>query len=104
MPKYKCALCGKEYDSPLERANCEINCNKKAKEDAAKAKRQKLNKEKDARMNEINAYLKQRKELDKLIENKIATFQKDYNQYIIDPAENVFTPHNLIDVIEAVFK
>lgn len=51
--KYTCEFCGKKYDRPLERAQCEVACYNKiqiAEQEAAKARREQ---EKQERYNEI---------------------------------------------------
>lgn len=35
---FKCYICGKEYESPVEAAKCTINCNEKAEKEEAKKK------------------------------------------------------------------
>ena len=53
MVVYCCSYCDKEYESPVDRAKCEITCAKKIELEAEKLRKENLEKEKDARMKEI---------------------------------------------------
>ena len=46
---YQCGICGKSYDSVLQRAKCEIACAEKAEEEARKIRRKQIEKEEEAR-------------------------------------------------------
>lgn len=66
-----CAICGKEHNSILDRAQCEINC---AEEEARKAAEAKKAAEYEARVKEVNMAFEKAYELrDKLVE--------DYGEY-----------------------
>lgn len=50
---YVCSYCNNEYESPVERAKCELTCAKKKEIEAEKLRKESLEKEKTNRMNEI---------------------------------------------------
>lgn len=47
---YRCAYCKKEYNSPITRANCELECFCKAEEHRAEAERRRQEEEKRLKM------------------------------------------------------
>ena len=51
---FTCALCGKEYNSILDRATCEINCAKKKEEEEKKAAAEKRAAEKKLRKEAVD--------------------------------------------------
>lgn len=51
---YKCGICDKEYSSVLERAHCEIECAKRAEEEARKAEEAKRLAEKAMRKEAVD--------------------------------------------------
>ena len=71
-PIYKCAFCGKRYKSAVDRANCEIECDKQIKKRTQEEKEKKLLAEKEARLKEVNEAYNHYVELKK-------QFNKDYN-------------------------
>ena len=73
-PQYKCAICGTVYNSVHDRANCEIDCIKKQKEEENKAAEAKKKAEKDARCTEVSKALD---DAYKLVNDYI----KDYGSY-----------------------
>lgn len=67
---YCCAVCGKEYASIVERANCELVCSKRIEEEAKKAAEDKKIEEQMARLAEIDAaYAAADKLMEKYIED-----------------------------------
>ncbi len=62
--KFVCTYCGKEYDSPVERARCELSCWEKQEGEEAKQ-------EQDARLEELH------RDTQELIE-KWESYHKDY--------------------------
>ena len=68
---YVCSYCNKEYEQPIDRAKCEITCAKKKELEAEKLRKENLEKEKTARMKEIELKGKEYVEL-------IRQFIKDY--------------------------
>lgn len=71
---YKCSICGAEHDNVFDRAQCELNCFEKQKEEARKLAESKLQAEKDARQLEV----------DKAIEHLnglLKKFVEDYGSY-----------------------
>ena len=74
---YTCALCGKSYDSIIERAKCEQKCYAKQQEEAKKDAEAKKLAEKAARKKEVDDVL------DKAIRLRNA-YIKDYGCYVYD--------------------
>ena len=64
---YKCSICGTEHDNVFDRAQCELTCFNKQKEEARKLAESKKQAEKNARQLEV----------DKMIEK----FIEDYGSY-----------------------
>ena len=56
-PQYTCGVCGANYDSIQERAECEMTCVKKIKEEERKAAEAKKKAEKETRQQEVTAAL-----------------------------------------------
>ena len=71
---FKCSYCGKEFDSPVERAKCELACAAKMKEEEEKIHKEKINKEKDARYTEIQSEYKKIKEM-------VSAYVEDYGTF-----------------------
>ena len=71
---YKCGICGKEYDEPVNRAKCEIACAEKKEAEARKAAERKKAAEYEARKKEVDAAFDRAYELRE-------KFLKDYNTY-----------------------
>lgn len=71
---YKCGICGKEFNNVLERANCEIECSRKAEEEARKAAEAKKKEEQATRKSEVD---KAFEELHKLM----TAYVNDYGHY-----------------------
>ena len=73
MTKYKCGICGKEYESVKERAACELACAEKAEKVAEEKRRKRLEAEKDIKSKAINDKLSE--VIDLMVE-----YQKDYKE------------------------
>ena len=71
---YKCGICGKEYSSVLDRAKCEIDCSKKAEEEAKKVAELKKKEEQKVRKAEVDEAFEH---LHKLV----TAYVKDYGHY-----------------------
>lgn len=71
---YKCGICGEEYGSVLERANCEISCAKKVKEAARKAEEEKKAAEKTMRKETVDEALEN-------LHRLVTEYVKDYGHY-----------------------
>lgn len=76
-PTYTCGICGSEYESIQQRANCEMSCIRKQKEDEKRALEAKRKAEKTTRKAEVDAALKN---FAKLAE----AYAKDYGSYEYD--------------------
>lgn len=89
---YTCALCGKSYDSVIERAKCEQKCYAKQQEEEKKAAEAKKKEEQKARHDEVT----------KAIDGACALlnrYVKDYGHYSYD-GEKVNT---LDDILPSKF-
>lgn len=73
-PKYKCAICGKVYDTIEERMKCEQSCINRKKELEKKAEAAKKKAEKETRKKELDEAIKHAA---KLLED----WNKDYGFY-----------------------
>lgn len=51
--KFVCSYCGAEYDDAPARARCELECDEKRKQEAARRRRESLDHERDVRYKEI---------------------------------------------------
>lgn len=73
MEKFKCSYCGKDHYSPVDRARCEIACEKAERAKKEAEKRERANKEKQAceveLMKEFNGFVK-----------KVESYQNTYNE------------------------
>lgn len=96
---YYCAVCGKEYTSIVERANCELVCAKRVEEEAKKSAEAKKKAEQKERKAKLDAVYE---EFNKLREEYI----KDYGCYIYTtPAfkENTKDDMAFKDVMSLIF-
>lgn len=82
--KYVCPLCGTEHDTPKAMAHCILECEEKQRAEAERIQREKLNQEKDKRLEEVIS-------AGERYCNLLNTFFKDY------PAEMHSTPPSLWD-------
>lgn len=71
---YKCGICGKEYPSVLERAQCEIACAAKAEEEARKAAEAKKKEEQAMRKEAVDEALEN-------LHRLVSEYVKDYGHY-----------------------
>ena len=74
---FTCALCGKEYDSILERATCEINCTKKKEEEEKKVAAEKKAVEKKLRKEAVDEAVANAVRL-------VKAYMNDYGSYSYD--------------------
>ena len=76
--KFRCGICGKEYDTIKERAKCEVACAEKEEKLAEEQKKRELELKKQARSKEINIKF-----------NELITLVTDYSKdYGEDPDLN----------------
>lgn len=73
--KFKCNYCGTEYERPVDRAMCEIKCDKKAQEKIKEEKQKKLHEEESSRLKAIQ------KAWDTLVD-LIMDFKRDYHKVV----------------------
>lgn len=73
--KFKCNYCGTEYERPVDRAACEIRCDRKAQEKIKEEKQKKLQAEEDNRLDEIQGAW------DMMI-NLASAFKRDYHKQV----------------------
>jgi len=76
-PQYKCGVCGKIYDSIIERAQCEVTCVKHQEEEARKAAELKKQEEQASRKANVDAQVK-------TTLNAIKEYTHDYGYYHYD--------------------
>lgn len=93
--KYTCEFCGKKYNRPFERAQCEVACYNKIQAEEEKAAKARREQEKQERYNEIIDSLTKADEL-------IVAYTKDFGKLTLKlPAtlrgfdEEFGTVHNL---------
>ena len=72
--RYKCGICGTEYSSVLERAQCEIACTERAEEEAKKVAEAKRKEEQTMRKEAVDEAFEN---LHKLV----SEYVKDYGYY-----------------------
>lgn len=75
--KYKCSYCGAEYDTALDRAKCELECDEKRKQEAEEQRKNELREAKDARRQEL---IQKRRELEELTKK----YYEDYGMTSMD--------------------
>lgn len=82
--KYSCGYCSAEYDTPVERARCEFECDEKQKQEKERLRKMRLENERKARFKEAReAYVK----FDQLNNS----FQKDYGQRLMTFEQEIYT-------------
>lgn len=77
---FKCAYCGKEYDTPLDRANCEMSCGAKARVEEEEQKRKELEKQFQSRLDEVKSYYTQAEDVRKYADEMKSKLIADYPQ------------------------
>ena len=82
---YACAICGKEHNSILSRAKCEIECANRVEEEAKKAEEAKKQAEHNARVEEVNkAFDHAYKLKDELIKDYGGPYVYNYHKFAKD--------------------
>ena len=83
MKEYNCEYCGKSYDTPAERARCEIDCSERIKREEDAERYNLLKKDMEAREKKIQDLLNSRNEiatkLDNEIRDEIRRYDNDFN-------------------------
>lgn len=74
---YKCGICGKEFNNVLDRANCEIECSRKAAEEARKAAEEKKVAEQKIRKEAVDEAFEN-------LHRLVTEYVKDYGHYEYD--------------------
>ena len=69
--KYKCEICGTEYDNIFDRSNCESRCYQKQQDDIKAQRERELREQRKSRKEEINKDIL-------ALNDKIEQFNKDY--------------------------
>lgn len=89
-PAYKCGICGNEFSTVYERANCEIACMKKQQEDERKAIEEKRAAEQKMRKEAVDESIKRTIKLHR-------DYINDYGYYEYDGEliENLSLPSKL---------
>lgn len=88
---YTCALCGKSYDSVIERAKCEQKCYAKQQEEEKKAAEAKKKEERNARHAKVT----------KMIDDaytELNKYVKDYGSYSYDG--NSYLPNDDLSLMK----
>ena len=102
---FKCSFCGKEYENALDRAKCEIECDKANKVKAEQEKQDKLKAEAMKRENEVirayNEYTKTCNEAKEKYEKIAEQYEKDYGKFTIRPYPSL---NELFNGLDRVFK
>ena len=81
---YKCYICGKEYETPKEAANCTISCANKAEESERKAKLKEIRNKIDIGYKELKDLCKQYSDIstDESVDVSLNSYVKlNYNNY-----------------------
>lgn len=90
---YQCGICGKSYDSVLQRAKCELACAERIEEEARKAAEAKKKEEQKLRKEAVDeAFVN--------LHRLITEYVKDYGHYeYADGGENVnfYWPSRLLN-------
>jgi len=109
---FKCSICGKEYEDAIDRAKCEIECDKRLKAEAEKKRQEELKNKKQERIEELN---RARKEYQDSIKNATEVYNstiklayekynavenKFYKDY---PSEDTYYVNDLRDLIKPFF-
>ena len=92
-PMYKCGVCDSIYDSIIERAQCEIECTKKAENAARKAAEEKKKLERTTRKKEVDLAIENAQKL-------MDRYVKDYGNYSYKAEESI----TLDDLLGDFFK
>ncbi|MDD6827986.1 MAG: hypothetical protein PUE12_18110 [Oscillospiraceae bacterium] len=81
--RYKCAICGKNYNTIEERIKCEINCVTERKEVEKKMKEEQLKSDEQARYDHIKTLLSEANDEIKAYLNDYESFSIDTNYYYL---------------------
>jgi len=73
--KFMCEYCGKEYDTPVDRGDCELSCYQRAIAEEEKAKKEKLAKDKEERKKKILHLRQELIELEKM-------YYRDFGEWV----------------------
>lgn len=102
---FKCSFCGKEFENALDRANCEIKCDKDIKIKSETERREKLKAENKARVEELNKAYTEYLETCKSAKEKFEGIRKKYNEdysYEFNPKYIYF--NDFFDNIDKLFR
>lgn len=94
--KYKCEICGKEYDTIKERSRCERRCVAAAEEDFRKKRAEALKAEKTKRGEEISAAISHLKEL-------LSAYIEDYGFYKYESTSDISSAKRKEEMAEITF-
>lgn len=99
MTKFTCTYCDKEYDTPVERAKCEIACSEKIKREEEIKKQKEFELQKNSIRKHIEGMIKDRDDEVKRRNNEIKTEIEKYNQNSKSPLVMNVPAKSLFDVI-----
>ena len=103
MNKFKCAYCGKEWNSPLDRAKCEMACAEKIKQEELQEAYEKREEDFVNRVEDLKMIYSDAESMAKYAENLEKKLREDYpdKKSIIDrnfPNQNISNNENYITV------
>lgn len=102
---FKCSICGKEYDTPVDRARCEIECDKTNHIKAEKEKQDKLKAEKAKCIEEIDkAYVEYFETCTEAKEKYLKIVEQYNKDYGYEIKEKYPYLDDIFDSIQKVFK
>ena len=103
---FKCSICGKEYDTPVSRAKCEIECDKLNHIKAEKEKQEKLKAEKAKRIEELDKayveYFETCTEAKEKYLKIVEQYNKDYGVTAYNSYNNVYPLNYFQDFIDKI--
>lgn len=105
---FKCSFCGKEYENALDRAKCEIECDKANKAKIEAERQNKLKAEKAKRIEEIDKAYAEYLETCKSAKEKYLKiaeqYNKDYGVTAYNSCTNVYPTNYFQDFIDKLFR
>ncbi len=93
--KFVCVYCGAEYDTPVARGRCEMECDMKRQQEAERERKEELERRKEDRRKEIVSDYK-------TLSKKCDAFAKDYGEpiYISVSWDSFNNPwHSLLSIL-----
>ena len=105
---FKCSFCGKEYANALDRAKCEIECDKTNKVKIEAERQNKLKAEKAKRQEEVKKAYMEYLETCKSAKEKylkiVEQYNKDYGVTAYNSCTNAYPTNYFQDIIDKLFR